>query len=419
MDYVLRQGETFTRWWKPQQGRWHHAEVYHTTDWLRKLIEQEPRGPKPNHRHFTIHNHGNGKFLYRPNLTADSSDFADGAYDARNVRPGANGLTLAAPGDGFAIFEVRSPYIVVPLVGHTDTDDDDREASVVEIDGAGFSLALSLDNGSSWQPIGASGSPDAIDLTSHVSGRYGYLLKVDLRGKPGEAVVRSLVLTTWVQVAPASLPSLRRGVNRMEYRTGDHYGLRTRVLEIAPTAADPADLGKYVVALPAVYEPDQPTARMQGELVARIEPPPGAKIAWFAAQGSFRAHQRERAAETRNTMSYAVDTPASYREFYRAQVPADTDHWHCNAHEEVKLDAPANRLFVRYMGDPALNNFRVYAHCLDDSRRSDSPVTVVHAWRENGGLEIRRVALDDQGEYEIDVAGEPDDEFIELAVPSR
>ena len=50
MDYVLRQGETFTRWWTPQGGRWHHPPEYNREDWLRRLIEQEPRGPKPNHR---------------------------------------------------------------------------------------------------------------------------------------------------------------------------------------------------------------------------------------------------------------------------------------------------------------------------------------------------------------------------------
>ena len=63
-------------------------------------IEQPPRGPKPNHRDFTIHNHGNGRFVYRPDLSDRSSDFADGAYDARNVRPAAAGLTLKEPGEG-------------------------------------------------------------------------------------------------------------------------------------------------------------------------------------------------------------------------------------------------------------------------------------------------------------------------------
>ena len=91
MDYVLRQGETFTRWWTPQGGRWCHPREWNRVDWLRRLIEQDPRGPKPNHRHFTVHNYANGRFVYRPNLTAGSSDFRDGACDARNVRPAGDG----------------------------------------------------------------------------------------------------------------------------------------------------------------------------------------------------------------------------------------------------------------------------------------------------------------------------------------
>ena len=53
MDYVLRQGETFTRWWTPQGGRWNHRLEWNREDWLRKLIEEKPRGPKPNHRDFS------------------------------------------------------------------------------------------------------------------------------------------------------------------------------------------------------------------------------------------------------------------------------------------------------------------------------------------------------------------------------
>ena len=28
MDYVLRRGATFTRWWTPQGGRWNHQPAY-------------------------------------------------------------------------------------------------------------------------------------------------------------------------------------------------------------------------------------------------------------------------------------------------------------------------------------------------------------------------------------------------------
>jgi hypothetical protein len=418
LDYVLRQGESFTRWWTPQGGRWNHPRDWNRVDWLRQLIEQEPRGPKPNHRHFTVHNYANGRFVYRPKLTDHSTDFADGAYEAHNVRPSAAGLSLDQAGEGDAVFEIRSPYAIVPLVGQLDTTDDDREASVVELDAQGASLSLSLDNGMSWHDLGAVAGAATLDLTSHVAGRYGYLLKVNLRGQPDQALVRSLTVTTWVQVAPAALPVWHRGRNRMEYRTGDHYGLKTRVVEIRSEANRPEALLKYLVEPPADYDPQRKTARIRGPIVVQVEPPPGAKIAWVSAQGSFATHQREAARNTRNTIAYAVNAPRDFREIYRSQIPTDAEHWHCNAHREIRLDQPAQRLYLRYMGDPALNNFHVYAHCVDDGRRSTKPVTITHVWREPSGPKTQTVTLAQPGPYEIVAQDQPTCESIEIRVPS-
>ncbi len=416
-DYVLRQGETFTRWWTPQGGRWNHRLEWNREAWLRQLIEQPPRGPKPNHRDFTIHNHGNGRFIYRPDLSDRSSDFADGAYDARNVRPVAAGLTLKDPGEGYAIFEVRSPYVIVPKVGPLDTLAGDREAAQVELAASGASLELSLDNGLTWRDLRAP-SAAPLDLTPHVAGRYGYLLKIVLRGQPGEALVRALAMTTWVQVAPASLPVLARGMNHMEYRTGDHYGLKTRVLEICSEADKPKETLKYLAGPPADYDPARKTNRIHGPAVVKLLAPPGTKIAWLTAAGAFSTYQGEAARNTGNTISYAVDKPEAFHEIYRADVPADTAHWHTNAHREIRLDRPAERVYVRYVGDPSLNNFHLYAHCLDDGRASARPVTITHRWRQPDGPKSRTVTLTQPGAYEVPVDGEPVCESIEIAVPS-
>jgi len=418
MDYVLRQGETFTRWWTPQGGRWHHSPEYNRENWLRKLIEEEPRGPKPNHRHFTVHNYGNGRLVYRPNLTERSSDFRDGACDARNVRPAAGGLSLERPGEGCAVFEVRSPYVIVPVVGNLDTTADDREASVVEIDAVGASLALSLDGGLTWKELAVDRWPARLDLTPQVSGTYGYLLRITLRGQPGEAMVRSLAITTWVQVAPAALPALHQGKNRMEYRTGDHYGLKTRVVEIRSDASNPQELLKYLASPPADYDPARKTERIRGPVVVSVAAPPGTKIAWLSAEGSFRTHLHQAARNTRNTIAYAVERAENFEEIYRAEVPTDTEHWHYNAHREVKLDSPARRVFVRYVGDPAVNNFHVFAHCVDDGRPSSRPVTITHVWSEQGTEKSRSVTLQGPGTYEIVTEAEPVSPSIEIALPS-
>ena len=162
-------------------------------------------------------------------------------YNAAKVRPSASGLTLSETGQGFAVFEVRSPYVIVPLVGDLDTTADDREASVVRIDATSATLSLSLDNGLTWRELGNGNG--SLDLTPQVSGIYGYLLKITLRGEPEKALVRSLELTTWVQVHPASLPALRKGKNEMRFVSGDHYGLPTRANVAFAKLAMTTDLG--------------------------------------------------------------------------------------------------------------------------------------------------------------------------------
>jgi hypothetical protein len=427
MDFILRQGETFTRWWKPQDGRWLHWDTYHRDDFFRKLFEREPRGPKCKHAGWTVHTHGNGRFVYQPNLTEKSSDFEDGVYSAENVQSTAAGLTLTKAGKGQVVFEVRSPYVIVPLVGKVETGDDDREASVVKLDASGVKLALSLDNGTTWKelsplpdPPPQGGRETLVDLTPHVAGTYGYLLRITLEGEPGKAVVRSLGITTWVQVAPASLPGLGQGVNRMEYRSGDHHGLPTRALEIRTNGNDRADFLKYLHEPPKDFDSERRTqGRAKGPFTVKLQAPPGCRISWFSAGGNFVTHRGADAKNTRNSIAYAVNEPKDFRPLYQAEVPPDQGHWHINADKEVKLATPAKTVYLRYEGDPGVNNLRIYAHCLDDRPVRRSPVTITHAWREKGVLLTHRQTLDKPGSYEIITGADPEDEYIEMSIPSR
>jgi hypothetical protein len=416
MDYVLRQGETFTRWWTPQGGRWLNLPDYQRDPFFRRLFERAPRGPKCKHDGWTIHTHGNGRFVYRPDLSERSSDFEDGAYDAANVRPAAGGLTLVRPGTGYAVFEVRSPYVIVPRVGDMTTTADDCEASVVRLEGSGLSAAISQDNGLTWKAIRL--DRGSADLTADVSGTYGYLLKVTLDGEPGRAVLRSLTLKTWVQVAPASLPALRRGENRMVYRTGDHYDLPSRVVEIHTNGSDRPDFLKYLVQTPPDFDPNRKTERAKGPFVVKVAAPPHSRIAWFSAGGNFNTNTLAGARQTRNTMAYALEPGGDFREFYRADVPADQGHWHTNADREVRLDRPARTVYLRYVGNPGVNNLRIYAHCVDDRPHSGAPVTLTHVWTERGARKSRSVTQAPPGSYEVTTADEPVNVSVEIAVPS-
>ncbi len=406
MDYVLRSGETFTRWWTPQGGRWNHNPDWNKKPHPQDIVEREPRGPKCKHPSFTVHTHGNGRFVYKPDLTDKSGDFADGVYEAKGVKPGAGGLA----GEGHVIFEVRSPYVIVPKVGALESTGDDAEASVVKLDADDVAASVSVDNGLTWT---AASQPD---LTPHVSGKYGYLLKLDF--KSAKAAVRSMEITTWVQLHPASLPSLRKGKNEMQYVTGDHYGLNDHVVEIRTNGSDREDFLKYLHEPPADFDPKRTTSRAQGPFVVKVTAPPGMKIAWFSGGGNFTTHQGGGAAQTKNSMGWAAGEPKDFKEFYRAEVPAGQSHWHYNADVEVKLDAPAKTVYLRYVGDPGVNNLRIFAHCVEDAPPSPSPVRITHAWKEKGVLKTKVVNLEKPGPYEVMTDDDPVDDSIEIAVPS-
>jgi hypothetical protein len=204
----------------------------------------------------------------------------------------------------------------------------------------------------------------------------------------------------------------------MEYRTGDHHGLLTRAVEIRPRCGDREDLLRYVVEPPMDYDPGRATERIRGPVTARIDAPPGARIAWFVAEGSFRTHFHEEARKTRNSIAWAAGRPEGFAEVYRSRVPQGTEHWHMNGHAEVLLPEPAETVFVRFVGDPALNAFHIYAHCLDDGRRSDSRLQITHVWKEKGELKTREVSIDGPGAYDVVTEDEPEDVSVEMAVPS-
>ena len=99
--------------------------------------------------------------------------------------------------------------------------------------------------------------------------------------------------------------------------------------------------------------------------------------------------------------------------------PTELLSWHYNVDREVRLDSPADRVFVRYTGKPAVNNVRIYAHCLDRRTPSDSRVQVTHVWEADGQSHRKQFIVQPGGKYAIEVAGEPKNVSIEMSVPSN
>ncbi len=421
MDYYLRQGESFTRWWRPQGGRWHHLPRYNKTKWIKDLIQTKPRGMKPNHRDFSCWNHGNGLFHYEPNLSGKSTDFEDGVDAVKNLAPGKEGLNIIRDGRAEVIFEIFTPYIIVAKVNDLNDANDDTEASVVTLNvGLPTNLFVSLDHGLTWQAAGKAkpGVMTSIDLTSIVKGTYGYLLKLITSGLKGEQAVKSLTIDTWVQVAPISLPRLRRGTNHLKYETGDSYGMTTVPLLVQPNTAKPSDLKKYLVDMPRDYDPKRDTCRIRGDAVLRLAAPADKKIAWLSVGATFRTYQGEQAKRTDNRIAYAVGEPEGFKEIYKSSVPTWVNHWRYNWDTDILLDKPSDVVYVKYTGKPGLNTVRACLH-LVDNRPVQTRIRVVHGYIIDGLLHRKAIDLNRPGSYEVTCDGEPENAFIEISVPSN
>lgn len=422
LDYVLRRGETFTRWWQPQGGRWLLGPDDAKDKSRIELLEREPRGPKSQSPEFSAHSHGNGQFVYQPDLKQSDVDFEDGVFDSSNVQVTDAGLTLAKGGDGWAIFEVRSPYVIVPLVGKLDDPRDDKEASVVEVDGTDVTLAWSPDFGDSWITLEPKQWPAVVDLTPQVAGSYGYLLKVGLKGKPGVALLRSLKMTTWVQIAPAALPAVKTGENHFEVKTGDHYGLKTRLLSIQPNAADENSFLHYLVRAPRDYDPASRSARAKGSMIARLPALPQTRIAWFSAGASFGMGEGAEAKSAMNSIEFAVNAPREFHPLFQEghpefglRRPASHAGGHYNIDREKSLDRPADVVFVRFTGNPALNSYRLFAHCLETAPKKISALRVTHTWTEAGQPREHSQVIDaEMARYQINAGQDPVNVSIRL-----
>ena len=420
MDYSLRQGESFTRWWTPQGGRWHHLPRYSQTKWVRDLILAPPVGMKPNHREFTRWNHGNGLFHYAPDLTAASSDFRDGVRVIRNLTPGDDGLHLVETGDAEAVFEVFTPYVIVAKINNLDDPGDDAEASVVSLETAlPVAVAISLDHGRTWQHADAvEKAKKAVDLTRLVKGTCGYLLRLSTSGGERQLAVKSLAIDTWVQVAPISLPRLKQGVNHLRYDVGDRYGSRTIPMLVCPDTSNPKDLEKYLVALPGDYEPRRDTCRIRGDAILRLAAPAGMKIAWLSVGATFRTDQGEQAAKTDNRIAYAVGEPRDFNEIYRSSVPTWVNHWRYNWDTDVVLDRPAEVVYVRFHGDPGLNTMRACLHLLPPQPPA-SGVRITHTYELDGRQCQKTVDLTGPAAYTVDCDADPENVSITIGVPSN
>lgn len=406
--FRLRRGEKFTRFFAPQGERWQLTDAEAKNKKLPAFWNEAPRGPKLRAGGPTTYAHG--RFDYEPSLKETDADVRDGADVLQNIAETADGLTLIKAGDGAAIFRVASPFPIVGEVGKIDDPKDDKGASVIEIDAAGATLSYSKDFGATWISIEAKKFPATLDLTQQVAGGYSYQLRIELKGKPGEAVIRSLKMTTWVQCSPLSFPTLKTGDNVFRIRTGDERGLPTQAMVIDASTADENGFLRPVIRPPKEYRPGDANQRVIGPFTVRVGAPAGTDIAWMQIGGRFATvpdFLRPEAVQ----WSAAIGSPQGFQPLDLIPIAAEMDAIYVP-------ETPVPSVYFRVDARPALNQLRMTAHCLPREPRVSSSWNITHRWTAGGEAHEQKIEVNQQEAYMVTVTGDDvSEQSVEFAVP--
>ncbi len=108
-----------------------------------------------------------------------------------------------------------------------------------------------------------------------------------------------------------------------------------------------------------------------------------------------------------------------WKEAARSRVPDWVVHWHYGMDPDVVLDEPAEIVYLKYVGDPAVNQIWVYAHCQGRTESNKNPIKVTHCYEQDGEIQERSFQFSGKSEYTINCETEPVDRFIRFELPSR
>lgn len=250
MEIALRRGEVYTRYWDRKGPFCWFGEMDRRWD---------PDYLAPGPRHLcegeaAWQHYGNGELVYRP-------DFADGSYregmlEERGLGdPNPQGLMGAASGRAArVVFTVQVPYLLVEgrleleLTRRTGSD---RIAVWVRPSGGVWKLV--------WQEVSCGRLRRTLDLSPWMAGKYGYELRLDLKGARAveHAVVHELRLRSAFVLNYLALPRLLPGCNQITVTGAEVGTLRNERLEVTYAWCDREgehEDRRMISVLPETYE---------------------------------------------------------------------------------------------------------------------------------------------------------------------
>jgi hypothetical protein len=382
-DFVLRPGERLVRYFHPERPDLYYLPYKFDgeswTEFPQEVAEYQIRTADGPRSQKDARTWGTGRLEYRPPLT----------------------------GEPVQLVTVQSPYVIIDAAFELEAD--------VANDSEHIELATSTDDGRTWSAAGAlrrpfsgkwTAEPAILTRSAHgrrtaVSGRYGYLLR--LTRSPG-AGVRSLLLSTRVQLNPRTLPALANGHNQLTFQASTPR-LRT---PLAVSAAEAKESAVAVSGARFVSSRGQgywmPSGTAPAEFVFRMslcKP-----IAAFDAGARFLDLSRSLGPDKFTAEVRAVaplDSASAAASIAWSANREGPFHiiWTWDPHMRWKDDIAIDRtllwpevarrvlnpgsseVFIRYrLAGLAIDDFRLSAETIPAP--GACPVEITHLWKENG-----------------------------------
>lgn len=227
----------------------------------------------------------------------------------------------------------------------------------------------------------------------------------------------------YILTAPASLPRLVEGRNRMELRTGDKHGKRTSPWTVPVDFRSEAALRRHLAGLDgAVVLPgnrDRVRIAPAGEGVAaravfRFDEPGERRFAWAYAIATLPEGPAD-APPRRAVLEWSGDG-AAWTTGAAIAIPNTRLQWDGSMDAETVPAEPVRTLWVRVTSETGVIAIEFTGHM--DKPPLPSELRIVHRWME-GAEERVFEAPAGQAVYDVVCGPAPERHTIEMRAPSR
>ena len=413
MDFQLRPGETLIRS-QAHQGRFHMPQ-----DWKQMLARYDREWiGHPRERYEPFRTFGNGRWVYEPDMSSRSGDFAAGLWEPSDLAQDEHGLV----GPGTCTFGIRSPY---PFCGRPDW----RGEKVTHADGVWLELAgqgalrveLTDAEGKWAEVLAATGDfQRTLDITALLSSRYDCLIRLSL--KKG-AALRRFRFDGVILTAPLSIPRLAEGDNELELRWGDKLGRCTLPWSSWIDFRSSADLkAQWVRARNAQPQPyvegwQQIAPAQEGpvSVIFRFPAPSRRRFLWAYVHASLRegpVGQPPRRA--------SLDFSSNGRDWKNLTDAEPTSthlQWDVSLDGEAVFARSMASVYVRLSSQTPISGLEFHGH-LDAKPPIHDELEVLHQWKEDSG-ERSFTAPAGATRYTVRCGPGPREHTLRMSVPSR